>query len=430
MTEFLIERFAEAGAQPAIIHNDAVVGYDDLTARITYWENRLRERGVAPGDVVAVVGDYGPNTIALTLALSSLKSVIVPLSAALQTQKIEEFCATAGVSHIFRFDPLTDELLEHALSPHSKRHALIDKLQNVGSAGLILFSSGSTGPSKAALVDFDKILEKFQVRKKLLRTAGFLLFDHIGGINTLLYVLSNLGTYVTLSDRSPASVLACIEKHRIELLPTSPTFIKLILISEAYKDYDLSSLQLVTYGTEPMAQPILEKFAELMPNVRLQQTYGLTEVGILRSKSRGNNSLWVKIGGEGYQWRVVDGILQIRSSATMLGYLNAEAPITGDGWFITGDEVEVDGEFLRILGRRSELINVGGLKVYPAEVEGVIEMVPFVESVTVRGEPNAILGNVVSARIKLRDDLPLCPPKRASRSKSGATDVLSDTSGQ
>ena len=289
---------------------------------------------------------------------------------------------------------------------------------------MILFSSGSTGPNKAALLDFDKILEKFRVRRKLLRTAGFLLFDHIGGINTLLYVLSNLGTFVTLSDRSPASVLECIEKHRIELLPTSPTFIKLILISEAYKDYDLSSLQLVTYGTEPMPQPVLEKLAELLPHVRLQQTYGLTEVGILRSQSRGNNSLWVKIGGEGYQWRVVDSILQIRSSATMLGYLNARAPITEDGWFVTGDEVEVDGEFLRILGRRSELINVGGLKVYPAEVEGVIEMAQFVESATVWGEPNAILGHVVVARVKLSDDAPLSPSEARGKLKAWCDERL------
>lgn len=55
----------------------------------------------------------------------------------------------------------------------------------------------------------------------------------------------------------------------------------------------------------------------------------------------------------------------------MLGYLNAASPFTDDGWFKTGDEVEQDGEWLRILGRRSEIINVGGEKVSPAEIEGV-----------------------------------------------------------
>ena len=83
----------------------------------------------------------------------------------------------------------------------------------------------------------------------------------------------------------------------------------------------------------------------------------------------------------------------------MLGYLNAASPFTEDGWFVTGDCVEVDGEYIRILGRDSEIINVGGKKVYPAEVESVVREVPGVFEVTVRGEANAILGHIVSARI-------------------------------
>jgi long-chain acyl-CoA synthetase len=124
-------------------------------------------------------------------------------------------------------------------------------------------------------------------------------------------------------------------------------------------------------------------------------------VGILRSKSRNSDSLWVKIGGEGYETRVVDNILQIKAQSAMLGYLNAPSPFTEDGWFITEDEVEVDGEYMRILGRRSELINVGGEKVYPAEVESVIQSLANIAEVSVYGEKNPITGSMVCALVKL-----------------------------
>ena len=73
-------------------------------------------------------------------------------------------------------------------------------------------------------------------------------------------------------------------------------------------------------------------------------------------------------------------------------------------WLNTGDEVEVDGEYIRILGRRSEIINVGGQKVYPAEVESVLLQMDDIEDVTVRGESNPIVGNIVVARVNVSRD--------------------------
>jgi acyl-CoA synthetase (AMP-forming)/AMP-acid ligase II len=102
---------------------------------------------------------------------------------------------------------------------------------------------------------------------------------------------------------------------------------------------------------------------------------------------------------------VVDGILQIKAQSAMLGYLNASNPFTADGWFNTGDSVEVDGEYIKILGRKSEIITVGGEKVYPAEVESVIQEVRGVAEVTVYGEVNLIMGHLVCAKIRLVDGL-------------------------
>jgi len=92
--------------------------------------------------------------------------------------------------------------------------------------------------------------------------------------------------------------------------------------------------------------------------------YGLTEVCVLRSKSRPDGTLWMKIGGEGFDWKIKEGTLWIRSDFQMRGYLNAESEIDVDGYFNTQDEVVVDGGYIQVLGRVSDVINVGGGKVY------------------------------------------------------------------
>ncbi|NTW09215.1 MAG: long-chain fatty acid--CoA ligase [Anaerolineaceae bacterium] len=397
--EFLMDVFGESNQREAIIWKDQAYTYSWLRERVLYWQEQIRDREIPHGSVVILEADFSPNAVALFLALIEVRCILVPLTRSVEMKK-KEFIEIAQGEIQFSiddFDVTTISVLENQAS-----HPLYEKIRTQDHPGLILFSSGSTGKSKAALHDLTGLLEKFKTRRFAQRSISFLLYDHIGGVNTMLHILSNGGTLITVQDRSPDAVLGAVEKYQAELLPTSPTFINLILLSEAYKRHDLSSLKTVTYGTEPMPESTLKRFHELFPEIKLQQTYGLSEVGILRSKSLGSDTLWVKIGGEGFETRVVDNILQIRAQSAMLGYLNAPSPFTEDGWFITGDEVEVDGEYMRILGRRSELINVGGEKVYPAEVESVIQAIPNVEEVSVYGEKNPITGSMVCAMVKLQ----------------------------
>ena len=286
------------------------------------------------------------------------------------------------------------------------QHPFNLRLKNQGNPGLILFSSGSTGEPKASLHNLDFLLAKYQVQRNSQRILAFLLFDHIGGFNTLFYTLSNHGCVIALDARDAVSVCGAIERHRAQVLPTSPTFLNLLLMSEAWRDYNLSSLQLITYGTEAMPQATLRKLNEIFPHIRFLQTYGLSELGILRSKSRSSDSLWVKVGGEDYETRIVAGMLHIRAKSSMVGYLNAPSPFDEEGWFNTQDEVDVEGEWLRFKGRKSDIINVGGEKVYPAEVESIILEVDNVIDTTVSKEPHPITGNIVVANIALRKPEP------------------------
>lgn len=395
-TDFLMRRFKEYGEKEAIIWNDIKCSYQELLARIKKWEKPVRK--INRGDVVAIEADFSPSAVALLFTLIEKACIIVPLTKSVRNK---EYCLDiAQTKWVITIDEEDNWKIEQLPKKQHIAMKVYSILRSFEHPGLVLFSSGSTGEPKAAVHDFNPLLEKYWNPGKAFRMISFLLYDHIGGLNTMFYSLAYGGCLITVKERISDFVLKAIQDYKVELLPTSPTFLNLILISEAYKRWNTSSLKIISYGTEKMPEIVLKKCHEVFPNVRLLQTYGLSELGIMKSKSKSSDSLWVKIGGEGFETRVVDGILHIRSDSAMLGYLNAPSPFTKDGWFVTGDKVIVDGEYMQILGRESEIINVGGQKVYPAEVEDVIQKVDNVADVVVYGEKNVITGQIVCAKIR------------------------------
>ncbi|MGE3975625.1 MAG: fatty acid--CoA ligase family protein [Bdellovibrionales bacterium] len=395
------------------------MSFSDLLMNISECSRAISEQGIQSGDVVALEADFSPNGIALFLSLVEKACLLVVHTNAhhIGREKKDEI---AQVEWNVVCDKEDNYKFEK--TRRKAQHDIYTHLKDLKHPGLVLFSSGTSGEPKAAVHDFLPLLEKFKVPKKAMVSLNFLLFDHWGGLNTMLHTLSNGAALVSLQDRSPESVCELIQSAKVQLLPSTPTFLNLMLLSEAHKKYDLSSLQVISYGAEPMPEKTLSRLKEAFPHIKLQQTYGLIEVGVLRSKSKENGSLWVKIGGEGYETRVVDNILQIKTKSTILGYLNALSPITEDGWFITGDEVYQEGEYFRILGRKSEMINIGGEKLHPSEVESVILQLNNVVDVTVFSEKNPILGRLLCANVKLQE--PEDPREFSDRLKEFCADRL------
>lgn len=412
-----LRMFENRGAQEAVVHQDKSYSYawmlDEVNKALAFIQ---ASPDIMPGSVVALDGDYSPHALAWFLALVETGCIIVPITETFRAKKAE-FYEIAEVGAEIKLDDAGE-----TITPFERTvtHDITCKLCDEQHPGVIIFSSGSTGKSKAAVHDCTLLMEKYKTPRKAKRTVPFMLFDHIGGINTVLHTLSSGGTIIILEDRTPTSVCQSIETHRVEVLPTSPTFLNLMLISGDHEKYDLSSLEVLAYGAEPMPETTLKRLHAALPDVQLMQNYGLSEVGIMQTKSESSDSLWVKVGGDGYDFRIRDGILEIKSSSAMLGYLNAPNPFTEDGWFITGDMVEVKGEYIRILGRDTEIINVGGEKVYPAEVESVIAEMPGVLDVSVTSESHAITGNIVKATVKLSTD------EKRSEFRKRMTAFLSD----
>jgi acyl-coenzyme A synthetase/AMP-(fatty) acid ligase len=416
--QFLLDRFAEEPGRAAFVDRDRVTRYGELTAAIAAAEAALAGRGIGPGDVVVVVGDYSPGVVAFLLALARRGAVVTPLSPA----SVIEREVVLEVSQAGWVVEWRGGLEDAAFTATGRRadHPMLAALSARGAPGLLLFSSGSTGKPKAILHDLARVAEKFRRRSPPMVAITFLMLDHFGGLNTLLSITSVLGTVVTVADRGVDTVCRAIATHRVEILPATPSFLNLLVRADAHRAHDLSSLKRITYGTEVMPQGTLDRLHAAFPGVTLQQTYGLSEVGVLRSRSRQDGSLWMRLGGEGFELTVRDGVLWVRSAYAMEGYLNAPSPFDQDGWFDTQDRVEVDGEWMRVLGRVTDLINVAGQKVYPAEVEEVILGLEGVLDAAVYGERNALLGQVVVARVATARPEPLAALRARVRAACAA----------
>ncbi|MCI7463630.1 MAG: fatty acid--CoA ligase family protein [Campylobacter sp.] len=408
---FLLERFRDNADKIAIIDDGKSYTYGELLAGILDLQSRLKD---TQNKVVAISGGYSFYNIALFLALYENKNIIVPLVECNEAALKESMADIKINAEILEFPNLELPKLEF-LETNDKKHAIIENLFRQNHAGLVLFSSGSTGKPKAMVHDLDTLISIFETKKpRKINMLLFLLFDHIGGINTLLNILTTLSTAIIPKYRNSDEICALIEKYKISVLPSNPTFLNLMLMSNAHKKYDLSSLKMITYGTEAMSESLLARLKATFKKVKFLQTFGTSETGILNTSSKSGGSTYIKLNDAEY--KIVNGELWIKSKTQILGYLNADMSAFKDGWFKTGDLVLRDAEYLKIVGRLKELINIGGKKALPSEIESVIMELENIADCVVYAEQNAITGQSVSCDVVLKNTMAKDELKKLIRS--------------
>ncbi|MBF7047664.1 long-chain fatty acid--CoA ligase [Campylobacter volucris] len=376
----------------ALIYENILYTYSQLSENVLKNINLLNS--TKNNNIIGIIGDYDFESISLLLACIELNKIIVPF---VDEKEIENKLKEVRCDLVFNNGKI---ILKNN---DSINHPLVDRLIKENKSGLILFSSGSTGKPKAIIHDLDKITSSYLNKKtKNINILLFLMFDHIGGLNTLFNCLSMNACGVAIKDRKNVEYLAeNIEKYKISLLPASPSLLSLMLAFNVMNDYDFSSLRLITYGTEKMPETLLDKLKQEFPKVKFHQTFGTSEVGITQTKSYKD---FIKL--ENVEYKIIEGELYLKSNTQSLGYLNADNSVfTDDGYFATGDLVEVINEngeeYIKIIGRNKEIINVGGEKVLPQEVEGIIFQIPFIQDCLVYGQSNPLTGQSVCLKVVL-----------------------------
>ena len=389
----------------AIVHNGKRFSFSDISDQIRTYAKVIKNE-ISINDVVVLNTDYSFYSISLFLALTEFQVIVVPIvdtTPGELSKKIKESSGTKLIS-IDSWGLLQIENLENS-NNFSDSYREITMKNNTG---LVLFSSGTTGVPKLMVQNLTELISVLPVPKKQRRLNFllFLLFDHIGGLNTLINCLNNGSTIIIPNNRNASEIIELIHQQEVHVLPTSPTFLNLMMMSDAYDESKLSSLRLVTYGTERMPVELLKKLNISLPKVKFLQTFGTSETGILRTSSKSSDSLFFKIDDPNREHKVVEGELYIRSKTAISGYKNHDnTNFKEDGWFATGDLVEVDNDgYIKVVGRKNDVINVGGLKVLPSEVETIISQIEGILDCSVYGESNSIIGNMVCAEVVVKSN--------------------------
>jgi len=265
---------------------------------------------------------------------------------------------------------------------------------------VIVATSGTSGPPKLVDHSWDSLLAAARLSEQWHGLGWLLVYDATrwAGIQVWLQALLTGGRLVVPASRDPDVVARALADEAVSILPATPTLLRRLLTSADHSLLAKSAPERITLGGEAADSPLLEQAKGVFPQAKITQVYATTELGEVYRVADGRAGFpaaWLGKALPGGSRLAVrrDGELLVRLSRD-----TAE--------IATGDLVERRGDRYEFTGRRSDVIVVGGAKVYPKRVEETIRSVPGVVEARVYGLPSAVTGELVAGEIVLADPLP------------------------
>lgn len=269
---------------------------------------------------------------------------------------------------------------------------------------LLVLTTGTTGLPKGARYTWANLSAQAKTKSDLAGSRWLLAYhlNHFAGLQMLVHVLANRATMVIPAGPEVEQAQRALVEHHVEYVSGTPTFFRFLAAQMPESVSKSLALKQITLGGEAVPQDLLGLIHERFPSAKVSQIFATTEIGSafsVRDMSNGlPASLLEKKDETGPQIKIVDGELHILSTHGMLGYFG-EPEITGPVWRATGDLVEQRGDRVYFVGRKSETINVGGVKVHPLPIEEVVQNVPGVVAVYCYGKKNPITGQIVAVDV-------------------------------
>ena len=269
-----------------------------------------------------------------------------------------------------------------------------------------ILTSGTTGEPKCARYNWADLFAQVNTSAQAQGARWLLAYrlNHFAGLQMLVHVLMHGSALVLPDSTRVADALRAIEEFGVTHVSSTPTFWRYALATLARSDADLA-LTHITLGSEPVSAELLNQLKQTFPAARIVHVYASTEAGSCVSVSDMLPGLPVSILDRGadasIQFRIVDDELHVRSQHGMRDYAGTDEVVSRDdeGWLATGDLVTVENGRIMFLGRRSETINVGGVKVHPLEVENRISALSEVELARAYGQENPVVGQIVAVDV-------------------------------
>lgn len=393
--DLLRDGAARASDQALVVTRDRSFSYEDRLARSDAFARGLRAQSIER--FACVVGDTA-ELLSLLCASAAVGSEACIFPAQLDEATIDEYLIAFEQPVV-----VTDRSLEIGRVEVLPLHALAvdDGLvpERAGSAPTLILTTGTTGRPKGVRHDWSRLIAATR-RPEHQPGARWLLaynINQFAGIQVLLHVLASRATLVVPESNQPRDALTAMRDLGVTHVSATPTFWRFVtaLLDEA-PERGLR-LQQITLGGEAAPGPLLETLARLFPKARISHIYAGTEFGSIASVRDGTKGLPLSILDRGEnadsQLRIVDGELQIRSRVGMLGYYGEDD--VDEEWRPTGDLVEIRDDRIVFVGRTTDTINVGGVKVHPLPVEDLVGAVEGVELVRAYGRPSPLTGEIV-----------------------------------
>lgn len=420
-------------------HDGAHISYGDLIARAGQMANVLVARGVKPGDRVAVQVEKSVANIVLYLGTVRAGAVYLPLNTAYTLNELDYFIGDAEPSLVV-CDPSKAEGLApiaakvkakvETLGPDGKG-SLTEAAEKAGSEfstvaranddlAAILYTSGTTGRSKGAMLSHDNLASNS------LSLVGYWRFTDQDVLIHALPIYHTHGlfvaTNVTLFARASMIFLPKLDPDliiklmaRATVLMGVPTFYTRLLQNPALSHDTTKHMRLFISGSAPLLAETHREWSARTGHAVLER-YGMTETNMNTSNPYDGERVPGAVGFPlpGVSVRVTEpetgkelpreeiGMIEVKGPNVFRGYWRmpekTKAEFRDDGFFITGDLGKIDAKgYVHILGRGKDLVISGGFNVYPKEIESEIDAMPGVIESAVIGVPHADFGEGVTA---------------------------------
>ena len=364
----------------------------------------------------------GPDSIRLLVALvaaDAVNATTCVLNAQFSTSEVREVLARLGNGHLLTTSPDPDfgthavynlnELVSFPVADAPGATAQVPDRQSKTTAKIIVLTSGTTGRPKAAVHTWERLLGQVRHTDEREPAAWLLAYpiNHFAGLQVFLHCLVNRQRLIIPDSRQFFDILRAVHSNGVSAISATPTFWRFLigrLSADASQGMELTQ---ITLGGEPSTGELLAKLRSLFPRATIRQIYATTELGSCFSVQDGlpgfpQAFLERPVGN--VRLKIIDDELYVQVAHATLGYAGGTQMLHSEnGWVATGDLVEIVGDRVLFRGRKAEIINVGGVKVYPPKVEEAILGIAGVVAARVYGKVNPITGQIVAAEVELRE---------------------------
>ena len=416
LTEVLDESAVRWPNKPAIIEGDTAVSYRELLARISNLTSRLASLRLVPSARIGLCFPNSIDYIALTFALWRLDAIVVPIPIESTEDDFRQIAATMELAGILSQKPLGDseKIDEKCFFTRAQPETRAD---NHGlNIAFIRFTSGTTNSRKGVVLTHETIRDRIEAANKALqitaddRVMWCLPMSHHFLITIVLYLRQG-ATIIMARHVLARSFLEANNRWQGTVLYAAP--FHYAMLARDSSSLGISSVRLAVSTTCALPEDVALDFQKRF-NQPLIQGLGIIELGLVSLNTDNPSARWNSVGRPlpDFEVRIVSpdedgcGEVAVRGPGLLDAYASpwmSREQILRDGWFITGDIGRFDQDgFLFLSGRKTAVINVAGRKVFPEEIEAVLNRHPAVRESRAYGRLHSHLGEIIEAELVLK----------------------------